>query len=270
MAFKVEAFQNRFLAPGQTRVDAILSVAAEAGSAPRDISASGGKLVVGFIVDKSGSMAGERIEGVKRAVTQAIAMLDERAWFFVVAFDSAARIVMQEAQATPENKHVAAEALALLSAAGGTAMSAGLAAARKIFERAPDAIREAIFLTDGKNESEASTKVAQELARCEAMFECHCWGVGTDWRVGEVQEISRALLGKASLIPHGAGIEEAFRPTTRSPRESITTSRTTRARTSSRRRFRPASSCAPAATTRRRPPCSEGPCRSRTSRTTRK
>ena len=90
-------------------------------------------------------------------------------------------------------------------------MSTGLAAARTIFERAPDAIRQAIFLTDGKNESEARTKVAQELARCDGMFECDCWGVGTDWQVGEVQEIARALLGKASLIPDGSGIEAAFR-----------------------------------------------------------
>src|SRR5207245_616754 len=115
--------------------------------------------------------------------------------------------VVKESQATPANKHLAAQMLSRLNAAGGTAMSTGLAAARTIFERAPDAIREAIFLTDGKNESEGSTKVQSELALCDGMFECDCWGVGTDWRVGEVQEIARALLGKASLIPDGAGVE---------------------------------------------------------------
>jgi hypothetical protein len=35
--------------------------------------------------------------------------------------------------------------------------------------------------------------------------------VGTDWQVGEVQEIARALLGKASLIPDPSGIATAFR-----------------------------------------------------------
>ncbi len=207
MAFKIEAFQNRFLPPGQSRVDAIVSVTAGA-----DVGASSqsSQLVVGFIIDKSGSMAGERIEGVKRAVTQAIGMLDERVWFFVVVFDSSAHVLVRETQASPESKRSAAQAIHALSAGGGTAMSSGLGAALQIFGRAPDAIREAIFLTDGKNESEEPGHVKAVLEKCAGVFECDCWGVGTDWRVGEVQEISTALLGKASLIPEPQGIEAAF------------------------------------------------------------
>jgi Mg-chelatase subunit ChlD len=208
MAFKLEAFQNRFLALGATRVDAIVTVTAEqqAGAA-----AMGGPLVVGFIVDKSGSMAGERIESVKFAVSQAIRMLDESAWFCVVAFDSTAQLVVEASQATIENKMGAEERLRRLNAGGGTAMSTGLAVARSVFERAPNAIRQAVFLTDGKNESESAGNVTAQLQACEGIFQCDCWGVGTDWRVGEVQEIAQELLGKASLIPEPAGIELAFR-----------------------------------------------------------
>jgi hypothetical protein len=207
MAFKIEAFQNRFLPAGRNRVDAIVSVTAGPGVGAKGPSS---QLVVGFIIDKSGSMAGERIEGVKRAVTQAIAMLDERAWFFVVVFDSAAQVLVRETQASEGSKQAAARAIHALSAGGGTAMSTGLAAALAIFGRAPDAIREAIFLTDGKNESEEPGHVQAVLEKCGGVFECDCWGVGTDWRVGEVQEISSALLGKASLIPEPHGIEAAF------------------------------------------------------------
>jgi VWA domain-containing protein len=206
MAFKIEAFQNKFLPPGQTRVDAILTVTAGA-----DVQMSGGQLVVGFIVDKSGSMAGERMESVKNAVGRAIALLDPSAWFFVVAFDSSAQVIVRETQATTENKVAAGGALQQLHAGGGTAMSTGLAAARAIFERAPNAIRQAVFLTDGKNESESAGNVTQELQQCEGVFECDCWGVGTDWRVGEVQEIARELLGRAALVPDPQGIDAAFR-----------------------------------------------------------
>jgi hypothetical protein len=90
-------------------------------------------------------------------------------------------------------------------------MSTGLAAARQIFERAPNSIRQGIFLTDGKNESESAGNVVAELHACEGMFQCDCWGVGTDWRVGEVQQIAQGLLGKASIIPDPAGIDAAFR-----------------------------------------------------------
>jgi len=206
MPFKVEAFQNRFLSPGQSRVDAILQVSAAPATAMK-----GGPLVLGFVVDKSGSMSGGRIDSVKRAVWQAISMLDARSWFFVVAFDAQAQIVVRGAEATDENKRLAGQALSALQAGGGTAMSTGLELARQVFAMAPDAIRQAVFLTDGKNESEPPGAVAGELKRCVGTFECDCWGVGTDWKVGEVQEISHALLGKASLIPEPAGIEAAFK-----------------------------------------------------------
>jgi hypothetical protein len=206
MPFKIESFQNRYIPPGQTRVDAILQV-----TAPADASAAkGSQLVVGFIIDKSGSMGGDRINAVKGAVWRGISMLAADAWFFVVAFDSSSQVIVRETQATPQNKQAAGNALSGLIAAGGTAMSTGLSAARQIFARAPDAIRQAVFLTDGKNESEQASYVTEQLKQCEGVFQCDCWGVGTDWRVGEVQEISRALLGKASLIPDAAGIDAAF------------------------------------------------------------
>ena len=78
MGFKIEAFQNRYLAPGSARVDAIVSVMSDPNlKATRD-------LVVGFIVDKSGSMANGRIEAVHGAVSKAISMLTDGTWFFVV------------------------------------------------------------------------------------------------------------------------------------------------------------------------------------------
>lgn len=205
MAFKIEVFQNRYLPPGQRRVDAILSVTADPSLRAE------GDLVIGFILDKSGSMQGSRIAAVTHAVTRAIALLEERTRFFVVAFDGHAYVIVPETRATDDAKGHAARAIAGIQAAGGTAMSTGLAAARAMFERAPNAIRRAIFLTDGKNEGEKAERVTAELEKCGGAFECDCWGVGTDWKVGEVQTIAGALLGKAALIPEPDGIEAAFR-----------------------------------------------------------
>ena len=208
MAFSLEVFQNRYLSAGQTRVDGILTVTAE-GTAPA--SRTNAPLVLGFIVDRSGSMAGERLTAAIDAVLRGIALLDERAWMFVVAFDARADVIVPECIATAENKARAERAIRGLKAGGGTAMSTGLSLARGVFERAPDAIRQAVFLTDGKNESEASSAVSGALGRCIGLFQCDCWGVGTDWQVGEVQEIASTLLGKASLIPEPEGVERVFR-----------------------------------------------------------
>ncbi len=206
--FVLEAFQNPYLAAGADRVDAILSVTADAAGA---LAASPADLVLGFIVDTSGSMEGARIRAVRSAAEAALRLLDERATFFVVAFANFGRVVVPPTRATPEAKRAASIAIEDLDAAGGTAMSQGLGAARSLFANFPDAICECVFLTDGKNESEHPSDVERELGRCAGAFSCDCWGVGTDWRVGEVQQIARTLLGKASLIPEPEGIEAAFR-----------------------------------------------------------
>jgi hypothetical protein len=207
MNYGIEAFQNRYLSDGQDRVDAILGVTADPSLATTTTARG---LLLGFIVDTSGSMQGERIAAVKRAVSRAIGLLDESVSFFVVTFQEQAQVRCAPQRATQDNKDTARDRLDLLRAGGGTAMSTGLAEARSLFVRAPDAIHQAVFLTDGKNESERPAAVGAELQRCEGLFECDCWGVGTDWQVGEVQEIARALLGKASLIPDAAGIDGAF------------------------------------------------------------
>ncbi len=209
MSFNIEAYQNQYLPAGADRVDAVLSVTApgqrEGGTAAETV-----ETVIGLIVDTSGSMSGDRIHAVKYAAESAINLLDEHTTFFVVTFQGSAQVVVPPARATPQAKNEAAGQLRRLQAYNGTAMSTGLAMARSLFERYPNAIRQAIFLTDGKNESEPAAHVTIELQRCVGVFECDCWGVGTDWQVGEVQEIARALLGKASIIPDASGITQAF------------------------------------------------------------
>src|SRR5262245_59984888 len=189
MGFTIEAFQNRYLAADTDRADAILSVTAE----NTGTQAGARDLVMGFIVDASGSRKGQRLKAVAAATQQAIGLLDERVSFFVVDVKETAGIVCPPARATEINKLEAAERLERLLAGGGTAMPQGLATARMLFAHTPDAIHQALFLTDGKNESEDPSDVAAELQRCAGLFECDCWGVGTDWQVGEVQEIARAL-----------------------------------------------------------------------------
>ncbi len=207
MSFTIETYQNKYLPTGGDRVDAVLSVTAPGAAA---VPASQAETMIGLIVDTSGSMSGDRIEAVKYAAENAINLMDDTITFFVVTFQGSAQVIVPPGRATRDAKMAAAMQLRRLGAYNGTAMSSGLGMARSLFERYPNAIRQAIFLTDGKNESEPSANVTIELQRCAGKFECDCWGVGTDWQVGEVQEIARALLGKASLIPDASGIAQVF------------------------------------------------------------
>ena len=217
MPFTIETFQNRHLALGETRVHAILTVTATPGSAHSHAHAhaqpapTDAPRMVGFVLDKSGSMAGERLVAVTRATIEAIERLPRDAWFFVVAFDASAYLVVGEGPATLERKVEAAQKLLALRAFGGTAMSIGLMAARALFVRKRNALCQAIFLTDGKNESEQPPQLRQALDACSPVFTCDCWGVGTDWQVGEVQSIAQALSGRTALVTDPEGVRHAFR-----------------------------------------------------------
>lgn len=205
--FQAVSHYTPHLAPGETKIEAIIGVEVEGEATFSPISV---ERVVGFIADKSGSMEGGRISAVNSAISTAIDKLDGSTIFFVVAFDSDGKVVFAPAPATEENKVRAKTRVMSIEARGGTAMSTGLREAHTIFARYPDAIRRVLFLTDGDNEGESSATVERMLQRCEGVFEADCWGLGTNWKVGEVQLIAKALNGKASLLPGPKDVDAAF------------------------------------------------------------
>jgi hypothetical protein len=209
MDFSLESHYTPHLAAGATQVDAIVSVSLSSNGTSVNTSQ---QRVLGFIADRSGSMNGlGRIQSVCGALSAAIDALEPDTTFFVIAFDFEAEVISAPADATDSNKQVARQRVMNLRASGGTVMSSGLDMAQAFFRRFPNAINRALFLTDGKNEGERIDAVRRVLAECSGVFECDCWGLGTDWQVGEVQEIARALNGKASLLPDRDGVEPAFR-----------------------------------------------------------
>jgi hypothetical protein len=204
--FTLEAYYTPTLPEDGDHLTAILTLEA----ALSDLVAAQQERVLVFIVDKSGSMQGASINAVRQAVLRGIDLCDEAMTVGVVAFDDSASVLLRPQRADAACKQDAARLLQMLYASGGTAFSTGLDVARTLFQQYPDAIRRAIFLTDGVNESERPGRFEPVLRNCVGAFECDCWGLGTKWRVGEVQEVARALNGKASLIPGPAEIEATF------------------------------------------------------------
>ena len=206
MNFALEAFQNPYLPAGTTRVDAVLTVSASEG----ETAGATGNVVVGIIVDGSGSMQGGRIEAVRHAVRRALEMLGPQMYFFVVRFSTTAELISPLAPANETNKARADLAVRGITAGGGTAMSTGLEMAREQFGYLSGAICQALFLTDGKNDAADEDRLDTVLARCEGVFQCECRGVGTDWQVKQLQKIAARLLGTAQLIADPAGMEADF------------------------------------------------------------
>ena len=87
-----------------------------------------------------------------------------------------AQVAFPLAQATPDNKRRAADAVKGLKADGGTAMSTWLRVAREQFRKKPGAIHHALLLTDGRNEGEPEQKLTTALHECEGEFQCDARG----------------------------------------------------------------------------------------------
>jgi hypothetical protein len=101
-----------------------------------------------FIVDTSGSMAGPKLDGLKRELSSSIDALPETVQFIVVAFNSDATAVTGERwrEATAKNKNEAIRAIMKLEAYGGTEPLPGFSIAMGRMRPRPDVV---YFLTDG-------------------------------------------------------------------------------------------------------------------------
>jgi uncharacterized protein YegL len=210
MEFSLEAFFNPHLALGGSRLDAIITVTASDSTGGSAQSVRKRKAVA-YLIDTSGSMNdANKLTMAKVALRQAIDLLDDDCLFSIIAFDSAAHVMVSMRPATRVNKNAAREQINQLYAQGGTRMSTALRAALGEFARVEDAIPYAQFLTDGENNAEDEADLSYALQQCEGHFTCDCWGVGVQWRPDELRQIAGQLLGTADAVPDPDHLEAKF------------------------------------------------------------
>ncbi len=207
--FTAELFQNSYLPMGASEVNAIMTVTANTDQAIPGGSSSSERLF-GMICDVSGSMTGHKIEAAKAALIKVVQLLPTDSSFFIVTGCGHANLVVPVLAASAENKQQAVRAIGQMKASGGTLISTWLTAALAEFKKKPAAIRQALLLTDGQNDDSDSSRLATILQQCEGVFQCDCRGVGTDWRVKQLQQISNQLLGSTDIIPEASGLEADF------------------------------------------------------------
>ena len=201
--FSAEVHQNQYLPVGGTRVDAIVRVTAR-GDGARG-TPSGHRAEV-LIIDCSGSMRMPRskIKAARTATAAAIDCIDDGVAFAVLAGTHQVRQVFPDAGrlalANDGTRAVARAAVAGLDARGGTAMGRWLAYADELFARELDGIHHAILMTDGLDQDETPDELQTVLQHCAGHFQCDCRGVGDDWDVDELRNISSALLGSVDIV----------------------------------------------------------------------
>jgi uncharacterized protein YegL len=207
--FNAEVFQNQYLPQGTREVHAIMTVTASGDVVEAAVQSTSGRMF-GIICDISGSMQDKKIHAAKAAIAKLVEMLPPDAYFFIVVGNQQGYLLSSAAQALPTNKKKAIEQLRSLNANGGTAISSWLVQAKQQFAKMPHAIKQALLLTDGQNDPNDAKRLEGVLQSCEGLFQCDCRGVGTDWKVAQLQQIATRLLGTTDIIPNASMLEADF------------------------------------------------------------
>jgi len=180
--FSVEVYQNEYLSVGATEVNAIITVTASGGGGPVAVAAPAGSTAEVIIIDTSGSMHVPRtkLSSAKQATAAAIDTLRDGVAFAVIAGTDEARLVYPYRHglevASEQTRTEAKQAVAKLSANGGTAIGKWLRLADSVFSTQQSSMRHAILLTDGQNmhdRVEAAAAVARRGTAATAVATLH-------------------------------------------------------------------------------------------------
>lgn len=104
-----------------------------------------------FVVDRSGSMAGQKLDLAKQAVIDGIGRLDDQDRFTVVAYDDEVRLVVESTTASGRARRDAIDAIRAIDSGGSTNLSGGwLTGCEQVAARLDaTAVNRALLLTDG-------------------------------------------------------------------------------------------------------------------------
>jgi Ca-activated chloride channel family protein len=174
-------------------------------------------LNLNLVLDTSGSMAGAKLQNLKKAVSWLIDHLSEQDTLSITLFDDEVHPLVPATRVT--DRAALQSQIDPIREAGGTAMSKGLTVGLQEARRAPaqGAVSRIVVLTDGQTWGDGELCV--ELARQsgDAGIPITCLGVGAeeDWSIELLDAIARESGGEIGYIEKPEEIEKAFESTLR-------------------------------------------------------
>lgn len=174
---------------------------------------------VSFVLDRSGSMKGQKIDRVRRATALAVDMLDERDTFSVVTFDHRSELLIP-AQLVRKPSELK-ETISGIRDAGGTKIAPAVERALQEIQKDGDRkIRRLVLLTDGQTEQEHECLLRAEDASTLGV-PITALGVGNDWNEDLLIEMANRSGGTADFIDKADKIEEFFQNTVQRAQDTV-------------------------------------------------
>ena len=149
-------------------------------------------LAMVLVIDKSGSMGGQKIEMAKDAAKAAVELLGPKDKVGVIAFDGDLFWIADVQAAS--NKGQILDKISAIEAGGGTTMGPPMEAAYEALTNTPARLKHVIMLTDGVSEPADFEGIAQNMA--QSKMTCSTVAVGDDCDFKVLQEIARIGNGR--------------------------------------------------------------------------
>lgn len=193
------------------RSERFVLVEVEAPPAPRQAQREPVNLA--FVLDRSGSMSGQKISLAKQAIETAVDRLLPTDRFAIVCYDDRIDVVVETTSASREAKANAIQRLRAIDARGSTDLGGGwLRGAEQVaLAMAPAGVNRTLVLTDGL--ANVGIVDPAELARHARELRARgvtttTFGVGADFDESLLQSIADAGGGHFYFIEHAAQIQD--------------------------------------------------------------
>ena len=166
---------------------------------------------VSFVLDRSGSMKGEKIDRVRKATARALEMLGEQDIASVVIFDHRTEVLIPAAPVA--NQRDLQDKISRIRDAGGTKIAPAVEKGLLEIQRGgANAIRRLVLLTDGQTENEKECLLrADDAGRIGVPITA--LGVGKDWNQDLLIDMANRSGGTADYIDRPDKIDAYFQNT---------------------------------------------------------
>ncbi len=178
------------------------------------------------VLDRSGSMAGEKWAQAKAATQELIDQLGTQDRFSLVTYESGVRMEIPLATASRDNRSRWASIVDSLQTAGGTNMSAGLDTAHQhlLQHRQPNRAARVILISDGQaNEGDATlpglSRRASNAARSEYVLSTV--GVGLGFNEELMTALANVGTGNFYYVQENTALAGVFKDEFESARETV-------------------------------------------------
>lgn len=174
-----------------------------------------------LVLDRSGSMAGAKINNLKQAVSEVLAGLRPHDVVSIVLFDDTLQVLIPARQA--DDIPALQNAVESIDEQGGTAMSLGLEAGLAELQKfhAADRVGRMVLLTDGQTwgDEDKCRALAQQIGALGVPITA--LGLGDEWNEILLDDLAEASKGQSDYIADPNDIGKYFQQTLQSAQTTV-------------------------------------------------